>query len=303
MQCYWAQGEQGEVMNLSVLSRAFIACFLWSTAFVAIKIGLPYTTPLNFAGVRFMLAGLFVLGVMGSYRSSYKSILLNWRVVLKVALLQTFVLYFLFYIGMSRISGALGAIITGASPLWGMLIAHFFMTNDKLTPQKTGAFLFGFSGIILVAFGKNSSSGSIDLVGLGAMLGASLASGFAALLVAKDKQKIPAVALNGAQLLVGGLLLVGVSLVTEDVVLPTSPAYYGSLLYLALLSAIAFSLWFSLIKEGVPLSSLNLWKFIIPVSGALLSWVILPAESPTIWALLGMVLVGSGIVVYYMPVE
>ena len=133
------------------------------------------------------------------------------------------------------------------------------------------------------------------------MLGSSLASGFAALIVAKDKKDLPPIALNGAQLLFGGLLLFVVSLFTENVVIPTEKAYYVSLLYLSLLSATAFSIWFTLLKRGVLLSSLNLLKFVIPLFGALLSWIILPTESPSLLAFLGMLLVAVGILVYYIP--
>ena len=58
-------------MKPSFMFQAIIACFLWSTAFVGIKIGIPYTTPLNFAGVRFVLAGVITLLFVGNLTSSF----------------------------------------------------------------------------------------------------------------------------------------------------------------------------------------------------------------------------------------
>jgi drug/metabolite transporter (DMT)-like permease len=67
---------------------------------------------------------------------------------------------------------------------------------------------------------------------------------------------------------------------------------------LSFLSAAAISIWYTLLKRpGVKVSSLNMWKFIIPVLGAILSWLILPNENPTLIAIIGMVLVALSLVV------
>lgn len=278
---------------------AIVACFLWSTAFVGIKKGLPFTTPVNFAGVRFILAGLITLLFMKNKRENFRIIKQNFFIVLKVGALQTFLLYLMFYLGLERISGALGAVVTGFSPLWGIVLAHFFMKNDRLTPRKVLSFLLGIAGIVTVAYGRGKGVGEVSLTGLLLMLGASLASGLSAIIVAKDKGSLPPVALNGAQLFLGGVMLTLCSFIFEPVKFPTEPVYLGSLLYLAFLSATAFSIWFHLLKSGAKISSLNLWKFIIPVSGAILSWMILPDESPTLIAVGGMALVGLAIFIYY----
>lgn len=278
---------------------AITACFLWSTAFVGIKKGLPYTTPVNFAGVRFMLAGIITLLLMKNKRENIRAIFDHFPIVLKVGILQTFLLYLMFYLGLSRISGALGAVVTGFSPLWSIVLAHFFMKNDRLTPRKIISFLLGLTGIFTVAYGRGKGMGEVSTVGLLLMLGASLASGVSAILVAKDKGKLPPMALNGAQLFLGGVVLTLCSFIFEPVRFPTEPQYFISLFYLAGLSAAAFSIWFHLLKGGAKISSLNLWKFIIPVSGAILSWIILPNESPTLIAVGGMALVGAAIYIYY----
>ncbi|MFH2026502.1 MAG: hypothetical protein ABIK30_11950, partial [bacterium] len=48
-------------------------------------------------------------------------------------------------------------------------------------------------------------------------------------------------------------------------------------------------------KPGVKVSSLNLWKFIIPVLGAVIAWIVLPDEKPEISAIIGMVFVALSI--------
>ena len=78
------------------------------------------------------------------------------------------------------------------------------------------------------------------------------------------------------------------------------PAYYAALAWLAALSAIAFSLWFVVLKQpGATVSQLNLWKFLIPVCGALFSWLLLPGERPCWPEVAGMAAIALAIVCFH----
>ena len=58
------------------------------------------------------------------------------------------------------------------------------------------------------------------------------------------------------------------------------------------MAAIAFSLWFKLLQRpGVKVSELNLWKFINPVVGAILSWLLVPDENPEWLTISGMIII------------
>jgi len=278
---------------------AIFACLLWSTAFVGIKLGLPYTTPIFFAGLRFILAGFITLGLSWREHRKFSFFINNFPTVLKIGGLQTFLLYLFFYLGLERIDGALAAVITGFSPLWAIILAHFYMKNDQLTFTKVVSFMFGVSGIAIVALsGKHTNSG-LDYIGVLLMLSSSLISAVSAIVIAKEKTDIPAIVLNGGQLIVGGFLLVIAALFTEKIYIDPTPQFFGALIYLACLSAVAYSIWFYLLQSGAKISFLNLWKCIIPVCGAVISWAILPGESPTPLAIIGIILVGLSIIIYY----
>ncbi|GBC63627.1 EamA family transporter [Desulfonema ishimotonii] len=282
---------------------AILACLLWSTAFVGVKIGLRYSEPLSFAGIRFMLSGLILVPFWWKKRPSAGTVSSHFRGILSVSFFQTTLLYGLFYAGMTRVSGALAAIIVGASPLIAALAAHFFMPDDEMTPAKGLSLCIGMAGVLIISISRNpwtASAGPGEFLGILLLVLSGVSSALGNIVVARDRHHTDPVFLNSAQIFLGGVTLFLISLPLEGLPrLIQPPAYYGALLWLALLSAVAFSLWFMLLKRpGVRVSELNLWKFIIPVCGALLSWIILPGESPRLVPVIGMICIAGAIVLF-----
>jgi drug/metabolite transporter (DMT)-like permease len=279
---------------------AIIACLLWSSAFVGIKIGIEYTTPLQFAGVRFFISGLLILPFTGGLKHHLKVVREHSRIVLTIAFLNTFLQYTLFYTGLNLVPAALAAIVIGAGPLFIALMAHFMMPGDRMTPTKIFVFMLGFAGIILVSLGRNrfSDAAEVGFLGIILLLGVNIASGLGNVFVARDAGGIPPFILSSSSMIIGGAALFLFSLPIEGYNPGGKPIiYYGALGWLSFLSAAAISIWFTLLKRpGIKISNLNFWKFLIPVAGAILAWIILPAEHPTWIAISGMFVIALSLV-------
>lgn len=298
-----------KLSRLQFTLLAVLACLLWSTAFSAIKIGMQYNeTPIFFAGQRFMLAGILILPFTGSLTKVISLFREHILLIAKVGFLQTFMLYLFFYLGLDRIPGAVGAVIVGASPLAAAVWAHFLMPNDKLNLHKIISFILGIAGICCMAFAKHGdSSESYPQLywGIGFMLTSVLSSSFAGVYIAKEKKGIPPLILNASQLFMGGVFLTIAALFIEKgpkvgEIVP----YVSVLVYLASVSAIAFSIWFLLLKQpDVKISYLNIWKFIMPVFGAIFSWGLLKNEHPTFQSIMGVTLVGLAIIVFNISIK
>jgi drug/metabolite transporter (DMT)-like permease len=271
---------------------AIVACLLWSSAFAGIKIGLQYTPPLQFAGIRFMLAGLMILPFCGNLSVYLRDVVGHYRTVALVSFFQTTLLYILFYPGLNMLPAAIGAIITGSQPLIIAVIAHFVASSERMTAKRVFSIFLGLSGVVIITLnrGEVTLSGGSEFLGLILLLFSNISSGIGNIIVSRNKAPIPPLTLTSSQLFLGGLILFLISIPVEGVHRGSCPAaYYGSLLWLSFLSAAAFSIWFKLLKrEGVIVSDLNIWKFLIPVSGACLSWILIPGESPEFSAVTGM---------------
>lgn len=285
--------------------KAIIACLLWSTAFAGVKIALQYTTPLYLAGIRFLIAGIILVPFSNSGKLYFKKLWENRKLVLVVALLQTVVMYGLYFTGINHLPGYIAALIIGASPLLTSLVTHFSLRDDKFTKDKLFAIILGIMGIIFIVIGRQA----FETVQTGNLLGALLlvlsmiVSAFANIVVSGYKGAINPVLLNSYQLIIGGVILILISLPFEGIPqIEWNVEFTLALGWLSFISAASFSIWFSLLKKpGVKVSELNMWKFLIPVFGAVFSWILLPYESPTVISIIGMLIITFSILIYYIP--
>jgi drug/metabolite transporter (DMT)-like permease len=285
-----------------IIFLAILACLLWSTAFAFVKIGLMYCTPMLLAGIRFILAGLLLLPFCGGFKRYFKSFRSNYKTIIKVSLFQTFLLYALFFWGMNLVAGSTGAIVTGSTPLITAAAAHIFLRDDKLSIRKAVYILSGMFGIVLISIEKQFIIGSSfkDLAGIIILLGATFASAMGNIMVASDKSDIEPITLNSAQMALGGFSLLFLSFLIEGVPeITITKQFIFALLWLSFISAGGFSIWFYLIKkERVKVSNLNMWKFIMPIFGSLISWILLKNDSPTILSILGMLIVAFSVLLF-----
>jgi drug/metabolite transporter (DMT)-like permease len=280
---------------------AIVACLLWSSAFAGIKIGLQYTPPLQFAGIRFIISGLMILPFCGPLAKTFQAMWQHRGPVLKVSLFQTFLLYALFYTGISRVPANITAMVIGASPLFISVLAHIMVSDDKMTLRKTFSILLGIAGVVIIATsreGDYSWEGGQEFWGIIILVVANICGGVGNVLAAQKTKGINPLVMNSAQLFIGGLALFLLSLPIESLDLSPKPsAYYVALGWLSFLSAAAFSIWFVLLQRpGVKVSELNIWKFIIPVFGALLAWMLIPEEKPQMVSIVGMVVISFSLV-------
>ncbi|QBG47735.1 DMT family transporter [Verrucomicrobia bacterium S94] len=278
---------------------AVFACLLWSSAFVAGKQALEYQAPLNLAGSRFLLAGLLQIPFCGSVTAPFLMLRREFITVLLVSLFHTVYLYSTFFIGLAWVRGAEGAMVIGAGPLASALVAHVMMHDDRIQKRTLFSILLGMAGIAFVTLSSSpwNPEGFKEFCGLLLLLSGAFVSAVGNVVVAKRKGRLHPVALNSAQMLLGGIILLLLALPFNgppETHLPIS--YYSNLLWLATISATAFAIWFFLLSR-IKVSRLNLWKFLIPFSGSIIAWLFIPGEHPTLPSLIGMLLIVTGIII------
>lgn len=265
-----------------VVAAATLSCLLWGSAVPGVKIGsnllgiapTDYASLLLFAGIRFCIAGVMLLALAILTR---RSIALTPRLFGEMALLglgQTAIVYFLLYVGFVNTTGVKASIMTATNTFFAVLIAHFVFANDRLTPRRIIGCLIGFAGVVVINF----TAAGIDLhfswLGEGLIVLASLVLSFAQIYGRQLSQQMDATVMTGWQLLLGGAMLTGAGLVGHGHFVQFSLEAGALIVYLAAVSAVAFSLFGVLYKHN-PVSLIAAFSFLIPVFGVLCSGLLL----------------------------
>ena len=291
------------ISKANTIFWAIIACLLWSTAYAGIKLGLQYDTPFHFAGIRFIISGLMILPFTVKPTAYVSMIRNNWKVVVWVTTLQIVVNYSLFYQGLNLVPGALGAVVYGAQPLIIALVAALAHKDDKLTRTKIITIIFGLSGVILISVGRQAFrlGTGLEILGVLMLLTGNVATAGSNVIISLKSKEIDPFVLSSSSLFLGGIILYLVSIPVEvrhEGPLPMK--YWMILLWLSFMAASAFSIWYKLLQRpGVKVSELNLWKFINPVTGAVLSWLFIPGENPELLTISGIVIITFSLIIYY----
>lgn len=288
---------------------ATLCCVLWASPFVLLKVGLEIMPrPIEFAGYRFLLAGVIIALFAGVGIKEYlREVRENLSTVIIVSIFHTSLLYSFFYMGQMRVDAAIGALIVGGQPLFVAIFAHFMGRNDKMNTRKALSILLGLTGLVVVAMGKIdeiSIIGWTPVIGILFLIGNNVSSGISNVIISRvHTHDIKPLVFSSSQLIVGGATLLCVSYSWEGFHgLPSQWQWWASLAGLVFISAVAISLWFVLLsRENVKVSELNMWKFLIPVIGSLEAWIFMKNESPTLTSLAGLVILTSSLVMLNFP--
>lgn len=284
-----------------VFLLATLCCVLWGSAYPAIKNGYVLfgigkadtAAQLLFAGYRFALAGAILLAFAAiTGKRIFALAGSQWRQVALLGLTQTGFQYVFFYIGLAHASGVKSSIMNAMGVFFSVVIAHFLYADDRLSARKALGCLVGFLGVVVVNLGGN---GRLDfdfsLLGEGFVIIAAFILAAASIYGKRVSRDVDPLVMTGWQLGIGGLLLTTAGLTGQGhLAAPTLPSC-TLLLYLALLSSVAFALWSLLLKHN-PVGLIAAFNFLIPVFGVALSAVFL-GESLLHWSYLAALLLVS----------
>lgn len=287
-----------------VVCIAIFCSILWGSAFPVLKVSYEELqmakddtiAKIVFAGMRFLLAGLILL--VGLIFSNPKKLFVTKRQILFLVIfgiLQTSLQYFFFYNGLAEVSGMQGAILLSSGTFFTVVLAHFFYTNDRINWKKTVGLMAGFAGIIVANWGEELKL-TFQVTGEGYMILAALTSAIGTIMAKELAIGIHPFALTGWQLTIGAglMLVIGIPQLQENAITFT-PLGWMLFIYSALLSAVAFGLWYSILKFNKA-GEISMFKFITPVSGAILSAMFIPGESLNIFIMGALILVATGII-------
>lgn len=283
---------------------ATFCCLLWGSAFPGIKSGYEIFgissdnvgSQMLFAGIRFALAGIMVIGVTSVKEKKFiRPTKKSFPKVLLMCLFQTALQYFFHYIGLAHTSGVKGSVIVGTNVFTTLIVLCLVFRLEKLTLLKIIGCVIGFLGVLVINMG-GEFGGGFSLNGEGAIICATICTAFSSAFMKKFSASESPVMLSGWQFFFGGIILSAVGLIFGGGGFTYSTSGILLLLYLSFVSAAAYTLWALLLKYN-PASEISVYGFMNPIFGVILSALFLgeTAEAFGYRSLLALLFVCAGI--------
>jgi drug/metabolite transporter (DMT)-like permease len=278
----------------AILAMAGI-CTLFGANSVAIKLSLAGFGPFTVAGLRFAIAAAAIALWARITGRPFRISKTQWRHILILSAIFLVQLS-LFYRGLSLTYASRGILIVNFQPFVVLILAHFFIAGDRMTPKKTIGLILGFAGVVLVLLDNRGMTTGLKtgdviiffatiLWGINTVFVKRIIPGFRAFQITLYPMVVSA-----PFFLLAGALWDPVTIGTID------PVVAGALVYQSLVTAaFGFVAWNYFLKNYGAVT-VNSFTFIMPISGVLLGGLVL-GEPLTGNILVSSLLIGSGIVV------
>jgi drug/metabolite transporter (DMT)-like permease len=285
------------------VAAAWLAlCVIWSSTWLAIKVGLQDLPPVSFVGIRFLIAIVILVAIsagrvrlLPSRRSDF------WLLAFTGVLMFT-VNYTLLFWGEVHVSSGLAAVLQATIPIFGMVFGHYLLPDEPLRwPRVVGA-LLALGGVAAICARLLDFNGLMAFWGgLGIVIGGACAA------YSNVTLKARAIPLAPAMIAAWQMIFGTVPLLVAGWVIDGNPRYFHwsglaifCLLYLAVVgSALAFLLLYWLLPR-MKVASLQTISLITPPGAIALGW-FLGGETLPLSFLLGAALVLVGVWMIFRP--
>jgi drug/metabolite transporter (DMT)-like permease len=194
-----------------------------------------------------------------------------------VGVLQFALNYGLVFWGEQHISSGLAAVLQSTFPAFGLVIAHFYLPQERMTPGRVLGVLLGVFGVAVIFSDQLSIAGSMALLGSVALVLSAFFGSYGNVLVKAYAGKIDPQVLAAAQMVFGFVPLLAIGFATEGNPLKfhwTTMAVI-SLLYLVVVgSVVAFALYYWLMRN-MDVTNTMLIALVTPAVAVILGMIVL----------------------------
>jgi drug/metabolite transporter (DMT)-like permease len=133
---------------------------LWGSNFMFIKLGVAEVPPATLVATRLVIGAVILVAVVRALGYTFPPVGRAWLPYVVLAIVGNCMPFWFITWGQTAIDSALAGILMAIMPLTTLLLAHFFVTGERMTSNRVLGFLLGFVGIVVLM-------GPAALAGLG----------------------------------------------------------------------------------------------------------------------------------------
>jgi drug/metabolite transporter (DMT)-like permease len=284
------------VMNRSDWLTLIGLAVIWGSAFFCISVAVQSVPPLTYVWLRVTIAAAALWGYLACRREPAGLPRSVWASMFLLALLNNVIPFVLFGWGQTHIASGLASILNATTPIWGVIVAHVFTHDERMTPRKVAGVLLGFGGVaLMIGPGLLGSIGS-DVLAQLACVTAALLYALAGVWARRFKrQGISPMSVTTGQLTASAVVMLPVAFIFDQ---PWQQAFpplsaIGAILVLAVIcSAYAYILYFRLIDSAGATNALLVTLLVPPVAIVMGALILGEAIEPRDFAGLGLIALG-----------
>ncbi|HEX3424448.1 MAG TPA: DMT family transporter [Sphingomicrobium sp.] len=257
-------------MNRSDWLVLLVLALIWGGAFFFIAVAVRSVPPLTYVWLRLTIgaSALWVYLVMRGERIRLPQ--KAWGSILLLALLNNALPFTLFGWSQTHIASGLASILNSTTPIWGVVVAHFLTSDERMTARKLGGVILGFAGVAtMIGPSLLSSIGTSGVAELACIV-AALSYALAAVWARRFKALgISPLSVTTGQLTAGALMMLPFSMVVDRPFLHAAPPLgaLAAITALALLcTALGYVLYFRLIDRAGATNALLVTLLVPPVA-------------------------------------
>jgi drug/metabolite transporter (DMT)-like permease len=290
--------------KLALAAAYLVLCIVWSSTWLAIKVGLRDLPPISFVAIRFVIA-IAVLLLVSIGRAALLPLRRSDYLLLCFSGLLMFGLnYPLLFWGEKYVSSGLAAVLQATIPIFGMFFAHWLLPEEPMRWQRMGGALLALAGVALICGRLLERSGILAFWGgFGIVVGAAGAA-FSNVLLKRHALDLAPAMIAAWQMVFGiiPLIVLGLALEGSPVRFRWSTMSIFCLLYLAVIgSALTFLLLYWLLPR-MTVTNLQTISLITP-PGAVVLGLFLGGEAFSTGSLIGTGFVLAGLWLIFRPLR
>lgn len=273
---------------------------IWSSSFLWIKIGVQDVGPMSLVAFRMLFGALTAVGIAYYQSVRFTRDPKDWSIFSILGPASLAIPIFFISWGEQTIDSAVASILNATVPLFTLLIAHFWIHDDKITFQKTLGLLIGFAGVMVLMSKDLLASEHSSVIGQAAVILAALFYAGSAVGIRKYSQHINNTMRGVGFLVTSTIFMWAIGPIAErPFEFPSLPITWVAALWLGVLgSGIAMIMLYYLIHEIGPTRA-TLVTYLFPVGGVILGVIFLKEHLS--WQLIvgTLLIIASLVVVNY----
>jgi putative membrane protein PagO len=265
--------------SIKITFGYIVICLIWGSTWMAIRIGLDSVPPITGAGIRFLLASIFVVILLRFMDIKIQTDSESLKLYLLMSVFAYIFPFSFVYWGEKYVTSGLASILFASFPFFVAMFSRISKLSEKINIFSAIGIVLGFVGILIIFSNDISLRMDMNILGMAAILVSAVMQAWVAVIIKKRGTHLNPLAMNFIPIIVTGIVLTIYGVAFEEI----SDSIFDlkailSITFLAMFgTVIAFTTYYWLLKK-MNVVILSLSSFITPVIAVTLGWIFLDEQ-------------------------